>query len=174
MTETQKNSRRNRKDPESRDFTCRCGKGYLSYAAAYTHVKHKHNLDKIFLENIGKPQRQKLPRGRPKYQKQSEVDSDVEELSILEEGILKMYQMLHSTFEKMILEGNESVDKSALDAEYKALIDHFHLDEEQMNGEMTDHESKFLRDFCRHFTIEVAARVKMVVLELIFAEKGKV
>lgn len=37
-----KNQRRKRKDPESRDFICKCGKKYLSYAAAYTHVKSKH------------------------------------------------------------------------------------------------------------------------------------
>ena len=38
----QKNQRRKRQDPESRDFVCKCGKSYLSYAAAYTHVKNKH------------------------------------------------------------------------------------------------------------------------------------
>lgn len=41
----QKQQRRKRKDPESRDFVCKCGKSYLSYAAAYTHVKNKHNGD---------------------------------------------------------------------------------------------------------------------------------
>lgn len=44
-----RNQRRKRKDPESRDFICRCGKSYLSYAAAYTHVKNKHEGDKDFL-----------------------------------------------------------------------------------------------------------------------------
>lgn len=48
-------TRRNRKDHESRDYTCKCGKSYLSYAAAYTHVKNKHDLEKEYLENIGKP-----------------------------------------------------------------------------------------------------------------------
>lgn len=72
-------TRRTRNDPESRDFTCRCGKKYLSYAAVYTHVKQKHNLDKAYLENIGKPPREKQQRGRrPRENKQNEVSSDVE------------------------------------------------------------------------------------------------
>jgi hypothetical protein len=49
--------RRKRKDPESRDFVCKCSKSYLSYAAAYTHVKNKHGGDKSYLENISKPDR---------------------------------------------------------------------------------------------------------------------
>lgn len=69
--ETQKNTRRKRKDPQSRDFTCSCGKSYLSYAAAYTHVKSKHKLDKKFLDDIGKPSREKLPRGRPRDKKEA-------------------------------------------------------------------------------------------------------
>ena len=44
MQKDSKNQRRKRKDEESRDFMCACGKSYLSYAAAYTHVKNKHNL----------------------------------------------------------------------------------------------------------------------------------
>lgn len=42
-------TRRPRNDPESRDFSCKCGKKYLSYAAVYTHVKQKHHLDKSYL-----------------------------------------------------------------------------------------------------------------------------
>ena len=52
-----RNNRRKRKDAESRDFTCKCGKSYLSYAAAYTHVKNKHQLEKTYLIDITKPQR---------------------------------------------------------------------------------------------------------------------
>lgn len=44
--ELPKQQRRKRKDPESRDFYCKCGKGYLSYAAVYTHVKNKHDSSK--------------------------------------------------------------------------------------------------------------------------------
>jgi hypothetical protein len=66
-----KNLRRKRKDPESRDFLCKCGKSYLSYAAAYTHVKNKHHLEKDFVENIKKPEREQLRRGRPKEKKEN-------------------------------------------------------------------------------------------------------
>lgn len=70
-----KNQRRKRKDPESRDFMCRCGKSYLSYAAAYTHVKNKHSGDKGYLEDISKPEREKLKRGRPKEKRNVNVNS---------------------------------------------------------------------------------------------------
>ena len=45
-------TRRKRKDVDTRDFKCRCGKTYLSYAAAYTHVKTKHDMDNDFKESI--------------------------------------------------------------------------------------------------------------------------
>ena len=35
--------RRTRNDPDSRNYTCGCGKSYLSYAALYTHIKTKHD-----------------------------------------------------------------------------------------------------------------------------------
>lgn len=40
--EEKKKTRRTRKDEEGRNFTCPCGKSYLSYPALYTHVKTKH------------------------------------------------------------------------------------------------------------------------------------
>lgn len=67
--ELPKQQRRKRKDPESRDFYCKCGKGYLSYAAVYTHVKNKHDSSKEFEEGIIKPEKEKLKRGRPKDKK---------------------------------------------------------------------------------------------------------
>lgn len=86
-----KQQRRKRKDPESRDFTCKCGKSYLSYAAAYTHVKNKHAGDNEFLSNISKPDREKLKRGRPKEKKVFSITSETEKLSIVEEAILQIY-----------------------------------------------------------------------------------
>ncbi len=37
-----KHKRRSKADNQGRDFTCGCGKKYLSYPALYTHVKTKH------------------------------------------------------------------------------------------------------------------------------------
>ena len=37
-----KHKRRSKGDNFERDFTCGCGKRYLSYPALYTHVKTKH------------------------------------------------------------------------------------------------------------------------------------
>lgn len=46
-----KRKRRTRNDEDGRNFSCNCGKSYLSYPALYTHVKTKHN---------GKPEFTKL------------------------------------------------------------------------------------------------------------------
>lgn len=40
--EQKKKTRRTRKDEEGRNFSCPCGKSYLSYPALYTHIKTKH------------------------------------------------------------------------------------------------------------------------------------
>jgi hypothetical protein len=53
----QQHQRRKKKDPESRDFACKCGKNYLSYAAVYTHVRIKHNGNSEYLKEISKPDR---------------------------------------------------------------------------------------------------------------------
>jgi len=57
--------RRTRNDPDSRNFTCGCGKSYLSYAALYTHIKTKH--DGIAPSGTSQPNNNgKSGRGRPK------------------------------------------------------------------------------------------------------------
>jgi len=56
---------RTRNDPDSRNFTCGCGKSYLSYAALYTHIKTKH--DGIPPTGTSQPNNNGKPgRGRPK------------------------------------------------------------------------------------------------------------
>mgnify|MGYP007082197468 CR=1 FL=1 len=61
----QKAKRRSKNDGDDRNFTCGCGKSYLSYPALYTHIKTKH--DGIAPE--GTTQKQPgagLGRGRPR------------------------------------------------------------------------------------------------------------
>lgn len=50
-TEVKQKKRRPRSDEDGRNFSCSCGKSYLSYPALYTHIKTKHN---------GKPEFSKL------------------------------------------------------------------------------------------------------------------
>ena len=69
---------------------CKCGKRYLSYAAAYTHVKNKHNLAKDFVENIEKPEREQLRRGRPKEKKENNQTFETSFLTLIESSILKI------------------------------------------------------------------------------------
>lgn len=49
----EKKKRRTRKDEQGRDFTCPCGKSYLSYPALYTHIKTKHHGKVFFTTKIG-------------------------------------------------------------------------------------------------------------------------
>lgn len=42
-SEELKRKRRTRNDEDGRNFSCNCGKSYLSYPALYTHIKTKHN-----------------------------------------------------------------------------------------------------------------------------------
>ena len=57
--------RRTKNDPDSRNYTCGCGKSYLSYAALYTHIKTKH--DGIQPNGTSQPNiNGKSGRGRPK------------------------------------------------------------------------------------------------------------
>ena len=58
-----KQKRRKRNDLENRDFTCGCGKAYLSYPALYTHLKQKHKG--IQPEGTLLPPTGKQGRGRP-------------------------------------------------------------------------------------------------------------
>lgn len=39
----EKRKRRPRSDEDGRNFSCNCGKSYLSYPALYTHIRTKHN-----------------------------------------------------------------------------------------------------------------------------------
>ena len=57
--------RRTKNDSDSRNFTCGCGKSYLSYAALYTHIKTKH--DGLQPDGTSQPNTNaKSGRGRPK------------------------------------------------------------------------------------------------------------
>ena len=117
--------RRKRKDPESRDFVCKCSKSYLSYAAAYTHVKNKHGGDKDYLEKISKPDRERLKRGRPKERRQIMVNTETELLSIIEETILQIYEAIKdedkNNSHKIVLEGNEELKADELMREYEVI-----------------------------------------------------
>ena len=43
LENSNRQKRRPRNECVNRDFTCGCGKSYLSYPALYTHVKTKHD-----------------------------------------------------------------------------------------------------------------------------------
>lgn len=77
-----KRKRRTRNDEDGRNFSCNCGKSYLSYPALYTHIKTKHQ---------GKPEYTKLPFPRdedtpdPKDEEEPESPEKQEEANNLEQ-----------------------------------------------------------------------------------------
>ena len=72
--------RRSKKEIEGRDYTCECGKSYLSYQALYTHKRTKH-ADPVKLEDIPKKK-----RGRPRGN--NSLNSIYDPLTILGNHIL--------------------------------------------------------------------------------------
>ena len=63
--EGQQKKKRVRGNAGERNYTCGCGKSYLSYPALYTHIKTKH--DGITPSGTSQPQSSgKTGRGRPK------------------------------------------------------------------------------------------------------------
>jgi hypothetical protein len=90
-----------------RDFSCKCGKTYMSYPAAYTHVKNKHELDREYVEAIQRPKQQMLRKGRPKNRTHRNQSVEFTLLTLVERTILKMYSLLEGRFQKIILQDNE-------------------------------------------------------------------
>ncbi|CAD8064741.1 unnamed protein product [Paramecium sonneborni] len=67
--------RRRRNDSNNRDYSCGCGKSYLSYAALYTHLKQKH--DSVAPDGTQLPNNanQRPGRGRPRRQEDQDRKS---------------------------------------------------------------------------------------------------
>ena len=60
-----KTKRRSKNTGDDRNYSCGCGKNYLSYPALYTHIKTKH--DGVSPAGTSQPQSNGKPgRGRPK------------------------------------------------------------------------------------------------------------
>eukprot|EP01016_Furgasonia_blochmanni_P010872 TRINITY_DN1471_c0_g1_i3.p1 TRINITY_DN1471_c0_g1~~TRINITY_DN1471_c0_g1_i3.p1 ORF type:complete len:478 (-),score=74.94 TRINITY_DN1471_c0_g1_i3:534-1967(-) len=99
--------RRPRNDTANRDFTCGCGKSYLSYPALYTHVKTKH--DGKFPEGTVNPNQGSKTKLRGPFE-QVELDSKdeasgiddtmkeiihfLEPLGVLQDSVLRKRRMV--------------------------------------------------------------------------------
>jgi len=66
-------------------------------------VKTKHQLEKEFVDNIKKPEREQLKRGRPKEKKQNSQTLETSMLTLIESAILKICKELEGSFENVIL-----------------------------------------------------------------------
>ncbi|CAD8075984.1 unnamed protein product [Paramecium sonneborni] len=67
--------RRKRNDSDNRNFTCGCGKSYLSYAALYTHLKQKHDSQVPEGTQLPNNANQRPGRGRPRRQEDQDKKS---------------------------------------------------------------------------------------------------
>jgi len=59
-----KHKRRKRDDLINRNYTCGCGKSYLSYPALYTHLKQKHNGKQPFGTILPSSNRGRKPKSQ--------------------------------------------------------------------------------------------------------------
>ncbi|CAD8146328.1 unnamed protein product [Paramecium octaurelia] len=71
----QARNRRRRNDSNNRDYTCGCGKSYLSYAALYTHLKQKHDSVAPDGTHLPNNANQRPGRGRPRRQEDQDRKS---------------------------------------------------------------------------------------------------
>jgi hypothetical protein len=81
-----------------RDFSCKCGKTYMSYPATYTHVKNKHELEREYVEAIQRPKQKMLRKGRPKNRTHRNQSVEFAILTLVERTILEMYSLLEGRF----------------------------------------------------------------------------
>ncbi|CAD8145432.1 unnamed protein product [Paramecium pentaurelia] len=83
----QARNRRRRNDSNNRDFTCGCGKSYLSYAALYTHLKQKHDSIAPNGTQLPNNANQRPGRGRPRRQEDQDRKSAKSDDGQSESGI---------------------------------------------------------------------------------------
>jgi hypothetical protein len=70
----------------------------------------------MMLENATTPNKPKHKRGRPKDKKETHISEELEELTIFETAILKIYEELSGVIESpILLEGNSEVNPQAYD-----------------------------------------------------------
>ena len=105
-----KQKRRSKNDCKGRDYTCGCGKTYLSYPALYTHIRTKHNGKTPDGTNANQAFNKVGGRGRPRKnflinedsnKKRSHDDDQFDDLSEIKE----LYEK--DTIEKIRLQKKE-------------------------------------------------------------------
>eukprot|EP00331_Platyophrya_macrostoma_P006498 CAMPEP_0176416370 /NCGR_PEP_ID=MMETSP0127-20121128/6311_1 /TAXON_ID=938130 /ORGANISM="Platyophrya macrostoma, Strain WH" /LENGTH=317 /DNA_ID=CAMNT_0017796443 /DNA_START=15 /DNA_END=968 /DNA_ORIENTATION=- len=113
----QKAKRRSKNDGDDRNYTCGCGKSYLSYPALYTHIKTKHDG----VPPTGTSQNQvngKSGRGRPKKEDSAakHKDDDAEDESVdLSNSIENLIRFLNELSTRIEYDGQKTdEDKNSL------------------------------------------------------------
>lgn len=85
-----KQKRRSKNDSKGRDYTCGCGKTYLSYPALYTHIRTKHNGKIPDGTNANQVQNKIKGRGRPRKNFLiNEENNTKRELNDFEENLIE-------------------------------------------------------------------------------------
>ena len=76
-----------------------------------------------------------------------------------------MHELLKESFPRMVIEANDNIDDNTTTREYDRLLQQ--VDKTSLAAIIRDklsaEESQFVKGLCRHFTQEVATRVKIVV-----------
>ena len=162
----EKRKRRHRSDEEGRNFSCSCGKSYLSYPALYTHIKTKHNGKAEYSKgNTSKEENEE--EAREEEEEEIDKSEDVRTLDTLRRYLNKFFPFTHKDREAerrvkelgkeelgYLKEAREYWDKHKKEEEYQlndtyaTSIDHvlgkFLLD---IESELSRNSLRFLQEF---------------------------
>lgn len=86
-----KRKRRTRNDDDGRNFSCSCGKSYLSYPALYTHIKTKHNGKSEFTKSINAKEEQSYDAKENDEISETEKYEDTNNMDLLKKYLTKFF-----------------------------------------------------------------------------------
>ena len=74
-----------------------------------------------------------------------------------------MHELLKESFPRMVIEANDHVDDNTMSREYNSLLENIDKTSLETRERLSAEEDQFVKGLCRHFTEEVATRVKIVI-----------
>ena len=86
-----KRKRRTRNDDDGRNFSCGCGKSYLSYPALYTHIKTKHNGKADFTKGVSNGKEENSCDGKEDDASETDKCEDANNMDLLKKYLTKFF-----------------------------------------------------------------------------------
>ena len=135
---------------ETKDFSCPCGKGYLSYPALHTHIKRKHDGKAPGMLTVPK---RAIKRGRPAIEMHKVLPTQ----NLHELGILNMMEM--AIVEVSDLYSNECILSRNDEPQLTFREAHPYLLNSKPIDPLSTAIVAFVGQFCLHFEPDLTRRV---------------